>query len=98
MRVPSGDHCGSLSFQSLPSVICFPLPDFTSTTHRCVRRSSNQPVSLNLYDEFLYWPPSLRSLLSARLSLGPTRLTTTSRLPSADPRQVPTRSLRFAMR
>ena len=31
-----------------PSVICFALADFTSTTQRCVRRSSNQPVSLNL--------------------------------------------------
>src|SRR5690349_11683028 len=43
-----GDHCGSLSFQSSPSVICFALPEFRSTTHKWVRRSSNQPVSLNL--------------------------------------------------
>src|SRR5215510_1351175 len=46
--LPSGDHCGSLSFQSLPSVICLPLPVFTSTTHKWVRLSSNQPLSLNL--------------------------------------------------
>src|SRR6185436_8148626 len=48
MLLPSGDHCGSRSFQSWPSVICLELPVFTSTIHRCVRRSSNQPVSLNL--------------------------------------------------
>src|SRR5215510_5949241 len=49
IRVPSGDHCGSESFQSSPWVICLAPPLFTSTTQRWVRRSSNQPVSLNLY-------------------------------------------------
>src|SRR5471032_3316222 len=40
----SGDHCGSASFQSSPLVICVALPPVTSTTHRCVRLSSNQPL------------------------------------------------------
>src|SRR6476659_3760960 len=48
IRVPSGDQCGSESFHSFPSVICFEAPLFTSTTQRCVRLSSYQPVSLNL--------------------------------------------------
>src|SRR5262245_42801697 len=46
--VPSGDHCGSLSFQSSPDVICCADPFAASTTQRCVRLSSNQPVSLYL--------------------------------------------------
>src|ERR1041385_1694804 len=50
MRFPSGDHCGSVSFQSSPSVICLAFPLARSITHRCDRLSSYQPVSLNLYD------------------------------------------------
>src|SRR5438876_11537554 len=46
--LPSGDHCGSVSFQSSPDVICFAEPVATSTTHRCDLLSSNQQVSLQL--------------------------------------------------
>src|SRR5216117_3204366 len=46
--VASGDHCGSVSFQSSPDVICFTRPDVASTIQRCDLLSSNQPVSLNL--------------------------------------------------
>src|SRR5580765_3073366 len=48
--VPSGDHCGSVSFQASPLVICFAAPVDMSTVHRCDRLSSNQPLSLNLYE------------------------------------------------
>ncbi len=48
MRVPSGDHCGSVSFQSSPLVICLADPVVASMTQRCDLLSSNQPVSLNL--------------------------------------------------
>src|SRR5262245_63287748 len=71
--VPSGDQRGSESFQSAPSVICFAAPLLTSTTQRCARRSSNQPVSLNLYRVSLYYRTSLSSFLSVRLSLGSLR-------------------------
>src|SRR5258705_11488146 len=60
-RVPSGDHCGSVSFQSSPSVICLAPPDFTSTIHRWVRRSANQPLSFKLLELFFYWRPVYRS-------------------------------------
>src|SRR5437879_8136282 len=46
--VPSGDHCGSVSFQSSPEVICLPAPVTASITQRWLRLSSYQPVSLNL--------------------------------------------------
>src|SRR6185295_8017198 len=48
--VPSGDHTGAVSFQSSPEVICFAVPLLMSTTQMWLRRSSNQPVSLNLYE------------------------------------------------
>src|SRR5689334_18264131 len=48
MREPSGDHCGSVSFQSSPSVICLASPLARSMTQMCDRWSSYQPVSLNL--------------------------------------------------
>src|ERR1022692_1342171 len=44
IRVPSGDHCGSVSSQSSPEVICFDSPLDISVTQRWERRSSNHPV------------------------------------------------------
>src|SRR5215216_3018279 len=48
MRDPSGDHCGSVSFQSSPSVSCRAEPERASMIQMCERRSSNHPLSLNL--------------------------------------------------
>src|SRR5215213_2863281 len=48
MKFPSGDHCGSVSFQSSPKVICVAAPVCASATQTWLRLSSNQPVSLNL--------------------------------------------------
>ena len=49
IRVPSGAHCGSASFHRSPLVSCVALAEATSTIQMWLFRSSNQPVSLNLY-------------------------------------------------
>src|SRR5215203_5583428 len=53
IKLPSGDHCGSVSFQSSPKVSCEAAPVRASATQTWLRLSSNQPVSLNLYERCL---------------------------------------------